>query len=94
MPCDAWPSDETPSTSAWMGHTSHVRRAEIEQMTGYNCMANPRVKGKRRKVWRMLSRRSQKLLERYRRTTRQACCMVELISCLGRTENRSSSKGN
>jgi hypothetical protein len=47
MPWDAWPSDETAGASAWMGHTSHVRRAVLEQTTGYNSMAIPRVKGKR-----------------------------------------------
>ena len=42
---------------AWMRH----------QTTGYDGMANPRVKGKRREVRRMLARRSQELLQRYRR---------------------------
>lgn len=42
---------------AWMRH----------QTTGYEGMAIPRVKGKRREVRRMLARRSQELLERYRR---------------------------
>lgn len=42
---------------AWMRH----------QTTGYHEMAIPRVKGKRREVRRMLARRSQVLLERYRR---------------------------
>jgi hypothetical protein len=42
---------------AWMRH----------QTTGYDGMAIPRVKGKRREVRRMLARRSQKLLSRYRR---------------------------
>jgi hypothetical protein len=42
---------------AWMRH----------QTTGYDGMVIPRVKGKRREVRRMLSRRSQELLERYRR---------------------------
>jgi hypothetical protein len=41
---------------AWMRH----------QTTGYDGMAIPRVKGKRREVRRMLARRSQELLERYR----------------------------
>jgi hypothetical protein len=42
---------------AWMRH----------QTTGYEGMVIPRVKGKRREVRRMLARRSQELLERYRR---------------------------
>jgi hypothetical protein len=42
---------------AWMRH----------QTTGYDGMAIPRVKGKRREVRRMLARRSQELLARYRR---------------------------
>ena len=41
---------------AWMRH----------QTTGYDGMAIPRVKGKRREVRRMLARRSQELLARYR----------------------------
>jgi hypothetical protein len=35
--------------------------------TAYDTMAIPRVKGKRREVRRMLARRSQELLGRYRR---------------------------
>jgi hypothetical protein len=42
---------------AWMRHTT----------TGYDGMVIPRVKGKRREVRRMLARRSQELLGRYRR---------------------------
>jgi hypothetical protein len=42
---------------AWMRH----------ETTGYDGMAIPRVKGKRREVRRMLARRSQELLHRYRR---------------------------
>jgi hypothetical protein len=42
---------------AWMRHRT----------TGYDGMAIPRVKGKRREVRRMLARRSQELLQRYRR---------------------------
>ena len=44
---------------AWMRH----------QTTGYDGMAIPRVKGKRREVRRMLARRSHELLEKYRRGT-------------------------
>lgn len=42
---------------AWMRHRT----------TGYDGMAIPRVKGKRREVRRLLARRSQELLQRYRR---------------------------
>jgi hypothetical protein len=42
---------------AWMRH----------QTTGYDGMVIPRVKGKRREVRRLLARRSQELLDRYRR---------------------------
>ena len=42
---------------AWMRH----------QTTGYDGMAIPRAKGKRREVRRMLAQRSHELLERYRR---------------------------
>ncbi len=42
---------------AWMRH----------QTTGYDTMIIPRVKGKRREVRRMLARRSQDLLSRYRK---------------------------
>jgi hypothetical protein len=42
---------------AWMRH----------QTTAYDSLAIPRVKGKRREVRRMLARRSQELLDRYRR---------------------------
>ena len=42
---------------AWMRH----------QTTGYDNMVIPRVKGQRREVRRMLARRSQELLARYRR---------------------------
>jgi hypothetical protein len=42
---------------AWMRH----------QTTAYDLMVIPRVKGKRREVRRMLARRSQELLDRYRR---------------------------
>lgn len=44
---------------AWMRH----------QTTAYDSMTIPRVKGKRREVRRLLARRSQELLERYRRGT-------------------------
>ena len=42
---------------AWMRHRT----------TGYDGMVIPRVKGKRREVRRILARRSQELLQRYRR---------------------------
>jgi hypothetical protein len=37
------------------------------QTTAYDSMAIPKVKGKRREVRRLLSRRSKDLLDRYRR---------------------------
>jgi len=42
---------------AWMRH----------QTTGYDSLTIPRIKGKRREVRRLLARRSQELLEWYRR---------------------------
>jgi Uncharacterized conserved protein (DUF2293) len=42
---------------AWLRHAT----------TGYESMVIPRVKGKRREVRRMLARRSQEMLARYRR---------------------------
>jgi hypothetical protein len=42
---------------AWMRH----------QTTAYDGMGIPRIKGKRREVRRLLARRSQELLARYRR---------------------------
>ena len=42
---------------AWMRH----------QTTAYDSMKIPRIKGKRREVRRMLAKRSQELLDRYRR---------------------------
>ncbi|MBA4187866.1 MAG: DUF2293 domain-containing protein [Planctomycetaceae bacterium] len=42
---------------AWLRH----------QTTGYDSMVIPRVKGKRREVRRMLAKRSQEMLQRYRR---------------------------
>lgn len=45
---------------AWMRHTT----------TGYDGMVSPRIKGKRREVRRMLARRSQELLNCYRRGER------------------------
>ena len=42
---------------AWLRH----------QMTRYDNLVIPRVRGKRREVRRMLARRSHELLERYRR---------------------------
>ena len=39
----------------------------LAALTGYDGMAIPRVKGKRREARRMLAQRSKELLERYRR---------------------------
>jgi hypothetical protein len=67
----------TPVGSGTVARTKRIpieRRAEAaviawmrHQTTGYDGMAIPRIKGKRREVRRMLARRSQELLERYRR---------------------------
>jgi hypothetical protein len=57
---------------AWMRH----------QTTGYDGMVIPRVKGKRREVRRMLARRSQELLARYRRgeTVPEACPLQKALA--------------
>src|SRR5262249_7678614 len=56
---------------AWMRH----------QTTGYDGMLIPRVKGKRREVRRMFARRSQDLLERYRRgePVPETCPLVKAL---------------
>jgi hypothetical protein len=67
----------TPVGSGTVARTSRIpiqRRAEAaviawmrHQTTGYDDMAIPRIKGRRREVRRMLALRSRQLLERYRR---------------------------
>lgn len=67
----------TPVGSGTVARTTRIpveRRAEAAVIawlrhatTGYDSMAIPRVKGKRRKVRRLLAGRSQELLQRYRR---------------------------
>jgi hypothetical protein len=67
----------TPVGSGTVARTKRIpvgRRAEAavvawmrHQTTGYDGMAIPRVKGKRREVRRLLARRSQELLAHYRR---------------------------
>ncbi len=67
----------TPVGSGTVARTKRIpveRRAEAaviawlrHQTTGYDGMAIPRVRGKRREVRRMLAQRSKQLLERYRR---------------------------
>jgi hypothetical protein len=67
----------TPVGSGTVARTSRIpieQRAEAaviawmrHQTTGYDGMAIPRAKGERREVRRMLARRSQELLQRYRR---------------------------
>ena len=56
---------------AWMRH----------QTTGYDGMVIPRVKGKRREIRRMLARRSQELLGRYRRgeTASEGCPLMKAL---------------
>jgi hypothetical protein len=67
---------------AWLRH----------QTTGYDGMAIPRVKGKRREVRRMLAHRSKELLERYRLGTagEDDCplqkALGETIPCRGEGE--------
>lgn len=67
----------TPVGSGTVARTKRIpmeRRAEAaviawmrHQTTGYDHMAIPRIKGKRREVRRLLAQRSQELLARYRR---------------------------
>jgi hypothetical protein len=67
----------TPVGSGTVARTERIpveRRAETaviawmrHRTTGYDGMVIPRIKGKRREVRRMLARRSQELLARYRR---------------------------
>ncbi|HVX16065.1 MAG TPA: DUF2293 domain-containing protein [Pirellulales bacterium] len=67
----------TPVGSGTVARTQHIpieRRAEAaviawlrHRTTGYDDMAIPRVKGRRREVRRMLAQRSKVLLGRYRR---------------------------
>jgi Uncharacterized conserved protein (DUF2293) len=66
----------TPVGSGTVARTKRIpveQRAEaaviawLRQTTGYDGMVVTRVKGKRREVRRMLARRSQELLGRYRR---------------------------
>jgi hypothetical protein len=67
----------TPVGSGTVARTQRIpvaRRAEAaviawlrHQTTAYDTLAIPRVKGKRREVRRLLARRSQELLDRYRR---------------------------
>ena len=61
---------------AWMRHRT----------TGYDGMVIPRVKGKRREVRRMLARRSQELLQRYRRGERvgEECPLKRAVAADGR----------
>lgn len=60
---------------AWLRH----------QTTGYDSMVIPRVKGKRREVRRMLARRSQELLGRYRagESIPEACPLKQALSRAG-----------
>ena len=70
----------TPVGSGTVARTSRIpirRRAEAaviawmrHQTPGYDGIAIPRVKGRRREVRRMLAQRSRQLLERYRRGSR------------------------
>ena len=66
---------------AWMRH----------QTTGYDGMAIPRIKGKRREVRRMLARRSKDLLERYRRgePVPEGCPLKRALMSLPPTSSQS-----
>ncbi len=63
-----------------------VRIAQVEfdrhQTTAYDSMTIPRIKGKRREVRRMLAKRSQELLERYRRkgTVGEECPLKKALT--------------
>lgn len=84
----------TPVGSGTVARTKRIpveRRAEAtviawmrHQTTGYDDMAIPRVKGKRREVRRMLARRSQELLHRYRRgePVPEGCPLMKALSAL------------
>ncbi len=65
---------------AWMRH----------QTTGYDSLAIPRVKGKRREVRRMLAQRSHALLEGYRRgyPASEACPLKQALLRGGPAESR------
>jgi hypothetical protein len=65
---------------AWMRH----------QTTGYDGMVIPRVKGKRREVRRMLARRSQELLHRYRRgdLVPEGCPLQKALASVGAAPQR------
>jgi hypothetical protein len=54
------------------------------QTTGYDGMAIPRVKGKRREVRRLLAQRSKQLLERYRRgeVVPESCPLKKALAVL------------
>lgn len=78
----------TPVGSGTVARTKRIpveRRAEAaviawlrHKTSAYDSMAIPRIKGKRREVRRMLARRSQELLERYRQgKTIAADCPLE-----------------
>lgn len=62
---------------AWLRH----------QTTGYDTMVIPRIKGKRREVRRMLARRSQELLGRYRsgEAIPEDCPLQRALSLTGRS---------
>jgi hypothetical protein len=81
----------TPVGSGTVARTKRIpveRRAEAaviawlrHQTTGYDGMTIPRVKGQRREVRRMLAKRSQELLARYRRgeTIAEGCPLREAL---------------
>jgi hypothetical protein len=90
----------TPVGSGTVARTKRIpvaRRAEAaviawmrHQTTGYDGMAIPRIKGKRREVRRMLARRSQELLARYRRggPVPEGCPLRKALTNLPPTSSR------
>ena len=86
----------TPVGSGTVARTGRIpvdRRAEAaviawmrHRTTGYDGMAIPRVKGQRREVRRMLARRSQELLQRYRRgePVGEGCPLERALAVEGR----------
>lgn len=89
---DAVTAHATPVGSGTVARTERIpieRRAEAaviawmrHQTTGYDSMAIPRVRGKRREVRRMLAARSKELLARYRRGAPPAAEACPLAAAL------------
>lgn len=92
----------TPVGSGTVARTKRIpveRRAEAaviawmrHQTTGYDGMAIPRVKGKRREVRRMLAQRSTELLARYRRgdSVGENCPLQEAVAEMAGAQRRTN----